>query len=336
MKVLIFIDSITCPDENHAYFANSFLDKGWGVYFGQINTLSIRNYRVYCDVAQVTEKVGIYQSLNIPLSHENVEDCDLVWMMSQPHPLIAKDVWQMLWMLSRHVPFVNSVESLIFLNNKNNLGLIVPPEHLLETYVSNQASDLIDIYTRRDEELWIAKPTNSSCGNDVFLLRPHDSNARVILQSMTGNIVRNPFNNQAVNDERQLGLQNHYFLLQAYCKEAAQGDKRVILAGGTTVAQFGRQMGPHDHRSNLRQGGKLVAVELTPAEENLCTEVARRFLANGVSYVGIDIAYPYILEFNIANPGGVSYIHEVTGIDFTPVVIDRVLAAMHISSHLRR
>ena len=232
MKVLILIDTIASPDENHSYFANSFLDKGWDVFFGHINTLTTCNYHVYCDVAQVKEKVEIYKSLSIPVSHEDGEDYDLVWMMSQPHPLIAKDLWQMLWMLSRRVPFVNSVESLIFLNNKNNLGLIVPPEHLLETYVSNQASDLMDIYMRRDKELWIAKPTNASCGNDVFLLRPNDSNARVILQSMTGNIVVNPFNNQAASDERQLGLQNRYCLLQAYCKEVVEGEKRVILAGG--------------------------------------------------------------------------------------------------------
>ncbi len=330
MKVLILIDTIASPDENHAYFANSFLEKGWDVFFGHINTLSTHNYLVYCDVASVTEKVQIYESLHTQVSHQDVEHYNLIWMMSQPHPLLAKDLWQILWMLSKRVSFVNSVEALVFLNNKNNLELIVPPEHLLETYVSNQADDLIDIYTCRDNELWVAKPTNASCGSDVYLLRPNDSNARVILQSMTGNIVTNPFNNKTVSDERQLGLQNHYCVLQAYCKEVTQGEKRVLLAGGTIVAQHGRQIGPYDHRSNLRQGGTLEAAELIPAEADLCARLAQRFFDYGVGYVGIDIAYPYILEFNIANPGGVSYIHEVTGIDYTPVVIERVLSAMGI------
>ena len=91
-------------------------------------------------------------------------------------------------------------------------------------------------------------------------------------------------------------------------------------------------MGPYDHRSNLRQGGKLIASELMSAEADLCAELAQRFFDFGVGYVGIDIAYPYVLEFNIANPGGVSYIHEITGIDYTPVVIDRVLSAMNIQT----
>ncbi len=331
MKVLMLIDSIANPDENHAYFANAFLGKGWDVFFGHINTLSTRNYHVSCDVAHITQRVGIYQSIDTQVSHKGIEDYDLIWTMCQPHPLLAKDIWQILWMLSKRVPFVNSVEALVFLNNKNNLGLIVPPEHLAENYVSNREADLMEIYTRRNDELWIAKPTNGSCGSDVYLLRPHDSNARVILQSMTGNIIANPFNHQTVSDERQLGLQNRYCVLQAYCKEVEEGEKRVLLAGGTVVAQHGRRLGSKDHRSNLRQGGKVDVSDLTPEETDLCSLLAQRFFDFGVGYVGIDISYPYVVEFNIANPGGVSYIDEVAGIDYTPVVIDRVLAAMNIS-----
>lgn len=332
MKVLILIDTIATPDQNHAYLANSFLDAGWEVFFGHINTLSTRTYHVYGDVALVTEKVRIYESLypSLKLSHQDLEAFNLAWVMTQPHPLLAKDIWQILWMLSKRVPFVNSIESLVFLNNKNNLGLVVPPEHLLETYVSNQAGRLVDVYGSRDDERWVVKPTNASSGSDVYLLRPGDSNVHVILQSMTGNVIINPLNNQTLSDERQLGLQNHYCLLQTYHKNARQNEKRVLLAGGTVITQIGRVMANAEHRANLNQGGALEAVDLTQEETSLCTTLAERFLEYGVRFVGLDLAYPYVLEFNIANPGAISHTHEVTGVNFAPLVIARVLSSLGI------
>jgi len=332
MKVLILLDTIATPDENHADFANSFLDKGWEVSFGHINTLSTHNYRVYGDVASPREKVRVYENLSglLPVSHQDLECYDLVWVMAYPHPGMSKDIWQILWMLSRRVPFANSVESLVFLNNKNVLGQIVPPEHLPETYISNRGSDLIALYERGGRERWIAKPTNASCGSSVYILRPDDSNARVILQSMTGNIIFNPLNNQTINDERQLGLQNQYGIIQAYCQEVKDREKRVIFAGGTVVGQVGRHMGGREHRANYAQGGTLHMAELTSEEAKLCTLLARRFHEYGVNFVGIDLAYPYVLEFNISNPGGLSEIRAFTGQDLTSLIIERILAALAI------
>lgn len=333
MKVLLLIDTIATPDQNHAYIANSFLDKGWDVYFGHINTLATRMYRVYGDVAQVTEEVQIYQSLSSRLqpSCQDLEVFDLAWVMTHPHPRLATDIWQLLWMLSRRVPFVNSPEALVFLNNKNNLGQLVPHEHLLETYVSNKAADLIEVYTQRDHEYWIAKPTNASSGSDVYLLRPGDSNAQVILQSLTGNVLINSLNKQPLSEERQLGLQNRYGVLQAYYKNVKLHEKRVLFAGGSVITQVGRQVSASEHRANCAQGGKLEEAHLTEAEASFCADLAQRFLEYGVRFVGIDLAYPYVLEFNIANPGGISHIHDITGINYAPLTIERVLASLGLA-----
>lgn len=327
MDVLILADSIHRIDWNQADFANCFLDKGINVFYGLINSLSTRNYSVYGDTVQVLAKVHHYGSVLDPVNAQCLEKYDLIWVMNQPHPALAKDIWQMLWMLSKRVPFVNSVEAMVFLNNKNNLGIIVPPQHLVESSVANEFGILWDLYTRRKEQNWVVKPTNSGCGEDVYLLQPGDSNARVILQSMTGNVMTRG----EITNATLIGLQNKYCILQKYIPQVAQGEKRVLLAGGEVIAQHGRKLAFGDHRSNLTHGGQLVQADLTVEEMRLCSYIASALCRYGVNFIGIDISYPYILEFNIVNPGGVYDILEVTGIDYNGIIIDRIFSSLGIT-----
>lgn len=325
MDVLILADSVHRIDWNQADFANCFLDKGMNVFYGLINSLSTRNYIVYGDTVQVLSKVHHYGSVPDPVKNQCIEGYDLIWVMNQPHPALAKDIWQILWMLSKRVPFVNSVEAMVFLNNKNNLGLIVPQHHLVENYAANEYGMLWDIYTSRKEQRWVAKPTNAGCGADVYILQPGDTNAQVILQSMTGNVTTST----EINNANIIGLQNKYCILQEYIPQVAEGEKRVIIAGGAVIAQHGRRLALEDHRSNLTHGGKLIRADLTPKEMQLCSHIASTLFQYGVNFIGIDMSYPYILEFNIINPGGVYDILEVTGIDYNDIIISRILSAIH-------
>lgn len=153
--------------------------------------------------------------------------------------------------------------------------------------------------------------------------QPGWRNARVILQSMTGNTGAST----AMIDVGSLGLLNRYCLLQKFIPNVLQGEKRVIIAGGKVVGQHGRRLPPGDHRSNLTQGGSLCEANLSAPEEELCSEIGNRLIRSGVGSIGIDLAFPYVLEFNIVNPGGIYEILELTGIDYTSVALDYILAS---------
>jgi glutathione synthase len=326
MKILILTDSFSRIDENHSTFANSFLDKGWEVFYGMVNSFSSKNYKVYCDVIQVISKVPRYGSVTSSATHQHVEDYDLIWMMSHPHPNLAKDIWQILWMLSKRVQFVNSVEAMVFLNNKNNLGLIVPPENQVEIYVSNEYTEILSHYDQSDRR-WIVKPTNSGCGADVYLLEPGDSNAHAILQSMTGNVSAI----KEIHDVNSVGLQNKYCLLQGYVSQVEKNEKRVIIAGGAVIAQYGRVSNSDDHRANISQGGNRVISDLSSEETNLCSQVAQSLRNYGANFAGLDIAYPYILEVNVINPGGIFGIYQMTGTNFSEKAIACILKSLRIA-----
>lgn len=321
MKVLILRNSVKNLDENNVLYSNAFRAKGNSVYFGLINNVSTKNYKVYSDVIECDKNLELNESLIGKLETTDLESFDLVWVMNQPHYSIANDVWQILWMLSKKIPFVNSIESINYLNNKNNLGLAVPLKNLPENYVNNSFEKLWGIYTQRKNEKWILKPTNSGCGADVFLLNPEGENARSLMQSMTGNTT-------AVNEisgDYLLGFQNKYSILQQYIPNISKGEKRVIIAGGEIIAFHGREIVGEDHRSNITQGGKLVNATLTEDEIEMCQVVGKELLKYGVNYIGLDICFPYILEFNIVNPGGMYDAFTVSGIDYSPDAIEHIL-----------
>jgi glutathione synthase len=273
---------------------------------------------------EVIDIVQIGASAEGSVRRLDMSSFDLVWVMNQPHPAIAREAWQLLWLLSQCVPFVNSLSGMLFANNKNALGAFVPAQNLVESYSSNEFLSLWELYCERRHLRWIVKPPNGGCGADVFLLEPDGNNAKAILQSMTGNTEASG----AVTDRSYLGFQNRYAVLQGFIPQVRAGEKRVVLAGGRVLTQHGRLPSSNDHRSNMTQGGTPVAADLDAREMELCGGIAQRLSAHGVNFVGVDLAYPYVLEFNIVNPGGLQRVQALTGVDHTPGAIDLILRAV--------
>ncbi len=53
-------------------------------------------------------------------------------------------------------------------------------------------------------------------------------------------------------------------------------------------------------------------------ETALVVAVARQLLEHGVRFVAVDLVYPWIVEFNLANPGGLETIERLTGENLAP------------------
>ncbi|MFD7169957.1 ATP-grasp domain-containing protein [Streptomyces violascens] len=98
------------------------------------------------------------------------------------------------------------------------------------------------------------------------------------------------------------GFQGRYCALQEFLPHTE--GKRVIIAAGRPVAQQAHHLAPDEHRGNTAHRARCTDTALTAAEHELCVRVAARLRAHGIRFAGIDLAYPYVFECNVINPGG--------------------------------
>ncbi|MCP3460757.1 RimK family alpha-L-glutamate ligase [Bradyrhizobium sp. CCGUVB23] len=324
MRLLILTNSLNCLGENDAPLGNAFRRSGCEVIFGEINAISADDYRYFTRGVLVPRNGQLYDPGSAAQGDRGAyffDECQLIWVMRQPQDCVARDIWQMLWLASQHTPFVNSIEGMTFLNTKHALGYVVPKENRPFSYTSNDFSLLWQRYRKNPDQSWVAKPPNAFCGQNVFLLHPNGPNVRAILQCLTGNTAA-----RHVFDYGIGGFKAEYAVLQQFIPEVAQGEKRVVVACGKAVAWHGRQLHPDDHRSNLTQGGKLIEVDLHSSEIELAELIGKKLMAHGINFIGIDMAYPYILEINIADPGGLYDAKLVSGVDHSDQVAELIIA----------
>jgi glutathione synthase len=326
-NALFLTDTFNNPDFNKVLFANEFIRRGYQVAFASVNSLATNQDEHLAEVVWPTAllREGLPLQGDRP-AVEPLAGFEIVWVMNQPHPAIANDVWQQLWSLGHKCSFVNSIEALTFLNNKNNLRHVVPQHWLPESWVSNNAGWLWNYVSAHADREFIAKPTNGGCGADVFRLTRDRVNGQAILQSLTGNEDTAHF----MRDPAVVGHQRRYCVVQEYVPRAREGVTRVLVAGGELITSYERRPLASDHRSG---GGELKRVDsLTAEEESMALEVADALQGCGVNFAGLDIVYPYLLELNLVNPGGIQNA-PVSRLDYlVGKVLDAILGAVRSPS----
>ncbi|MGY3473484.1 RimK family alpha-L-glutamate ligase [Bradyrhizobium ottawaense] len=338
MKLLILTGRPDSLGENEVPISNSFRRSGWDVIFGEIAAIGADDNRCFTRGVLVPASGEPYHLGSAAEGTRGtyfLNECQLVWVTSGPPRSVARDVWQILWSASQYTAFVNSIEGLAFLDTKHALSRIVPEENRAFSFTTNDFSQLWERYRRSPDQWWVAKPPGGYSGQNVFLLPPNAPNARVILQCLTGNAdAQSHFGGLAERD--LVGTQSHsgyglggfkaeYAILQQFIPEVAQCENRVIVACGKAVAWHGRK-GSEDHRSNIAQGARPIPVDLNSDEISLAELIGRKLMAHGINYVGLDMAYPYILEFNLVNPGGLYDAKLASGIDHSDEVTKLVLS----------
>ncbi len=215
---------------------------------------------------------------------------DLVWILGFGAREGFLDRMQMLKTLGQ-ARFVNTVDALVYLHGKFDLSEFGP-----QTYASADVDALMAIVAEGGR--WVAKPTAGSFGRDVFLLAAEDIHCRAVFEHLTG---------------RGAG---RYCLLQRYVEEAEHNEKRVLVAGGDIIGAYAKTGG------NLAAGAVARRTELDAGETSLVRRVIAHLGSRGARFAGIDLAAPYVLEANVANPGGLSTLEQLAGVDPTPAVVD--------------
>jgi glutathione synthase len=149
----------------------------------------------------------------------------------------------------------------------------------------------------------VLKPLAPRGGEHVFYLRRRQvSNLNQIIAAVT---------------------KEGYALAQEYLPEAEQGEKRLLLLNAEPI-RIGDRVAIYRRRpaGNGKSGASVRGrCDFGPVEARICDILRPRLLADGLTFVAVDIVGDRILELNVFTPGGLHAIAELYGADAATVVI---------------
>lgn len=300
---LMISDNDRLVDGNYLRFANGALAAGHRVWLCPMDSLSMTRGQItargHCLTAPLVAEDAMPGFTPVSL-----EEMDLVWVLSLGLRESFLDKAQLLYNLARQVRVINSVDAIMHLKSKYFLASRHNAFQHPETWASTSPHELFDVITEQGGK-FVAKPPASSFGRDVYVLAADTPNVHVILESMCG------------PDE------DRYVILQRYVDEIANGEKRVLIAGGEPVGAYLREA-TRDHRTNVHQGSLTSPCELSAEEAEYCRRIGGFLQSLGACYAGIDLVYPWVIEFNVINPGGITTIESLTGEDVSKAVLERL------------
>ncbi len=156
----------------------------------------------------------------------------------------------------------------------------------------------------------VVKPLYGNAGSAVFKIGADGSNLAALTE-LFGEVWREPF------------------MVQAFLKEVAAGDKRIVLVDGVVAGAINRLPGKGEIRSNLAAGGRAEASELTPEEQEICAALGPELKARGLLFVGIDvIGGKWLTEINVTSPTGIVAIDAYNGTDTGAMIWDAIDARL--------
>lgn len=156
----------------------------------------------------------------------------------------------------------------------------------------------------------VVKPLYGNAGSAVFKIGADGSNLAALTE-LFGEVWREPF------------------MVQAFLKEVAAGDKRIVLVDGVVAGAINRLPGKGEIRSNLAAGGRAEASVLTPEEQEICEALGPELKARGLLFVGIDvIGGKWLTEINVTSPTGIVAIDAYNCSDTGAMIWDAVAARL--------
>jgi glutathione synthase len=152
----------------------------------------------------------------------------------------------------------------------------------------------------------VIKPLHGNAGSAVMYVGEDGKNIAALTE-LFGEVWREPF------------------MVQAFLKDVAGGDKRIVLVDGEVAGAINRIPGKGEIRSNLAAGGHAEATTLTDKEREICAAMGPMLKEKGLIFVGIDvIGGQYLTEINVTSPTGIVAIDHFNGTDTPKMIWDAV------------
>lgn len=154
----------------------------------------------------------------------------------------------------------------------------------------------------------VIKPLQGSGGQGVF----------VINESTGSNL------NQII----EASVRDGYAIVQEYLPKASEGDLRLLTLNGRPLkvdgvyACFKRYNDTGDARSNITAGGKVKMASPDDDALALAEAAGPKLVRDGMYFAGLDIVGNKMMEINVDTPGGINMAEDLTGKDFSGVIIE--------------
>ena len=168
----------------------------------------------------------------------------------------------------------------------------------------------VKAFQQRHGEI-VVKPLHGNAGSAVIHIADDGKNLSAIAE-LFGQVWREPF------------------MAQAFIREVAGGDKRIVLVDGEVAGAINRIPGKGEIRSNLAAGGSAQATILSESEQQICDALAPELKKRGLIFVGIDvIGGKWLTEINVTSPTGIVTMDAFNGTDTPGLIWDAILARLN-------
>jgi glutathione synthase/RimK-type ligase-like ATP-grasp enzyme len=194
--------------------------------------------------------------------------------------------------------FVNAPAAMSRLHSKDKWLTHAP-----ETHVSEDPDVLIEIAMR--EGSWVLKPNVGSFGRHVIRV----SSSQDIIELVDAHPGK--------------------WLLQRYLPEIMEGEYRTLITAGEIIGTYLRKPSNGFH-ANLNQSADLSAAQLPASHWPIVTRVLKELEAHRIRFAAVDTCGGYLMEVNVANPGGMATLDLLYGGQSADRVVASLLNAILI------
>ncbi len=222
---------------------------------------------------------------------------DLIWSLGFGPSKSFFDRLQILHLLDQN-KLMNHAQTYAWAHGKSAWLEFAPP-----SLVSN-SPDRLAAFMQITNAEWVLKPAGGSFGENVQRVTSaaqiHD-----VMESRSG-----------------------YWVLQQFIPQISQGETRTLVCGDQIIGSYLRVPGD-DLRANLAQSGQARETQLDNQTRDLITKIHQKLINTGIGFAAIDTVGGYVMEVNVANPGGVATLAEVYGSSFAASANKRLLAGIN-------
>jgi glutathione synthase len=176
------------------------------------------------------------------------------------------------------------------------------PQFIVPTLVTRDAARIRRFHAEQGDI--IIKPLDGMGGMGVFRVGPDGMNLGSIIETLGHNGARS-------------------LMVQQYIPAIREGDKRVLLIGGSAVPfALARVPQAGEVRGNLAAGGSGRAQPLSERDTQIAQALAPVLWQRGLLLVGLDVIGDYLTEVNVTSPTCFREITAQTGFNVAGMFVD--------------
>ena len=181
----------------------------------------------------------------------------------------------------------------------------LPSQIKPDSLITRDKEEILQFFQDHKNKM-ILKPLEGSGGRGVYLIDKNEKNLNQIIENLTA---------------------KGYIIAQQYLPAAKEGDVRVLLLNGKILEKDGkygiikRVSGEGEFRSNISQGAKPEASELTEHIQKIVDVIGPKLKRDGHFFVGLDVVKDKLIEINVLSPGGLDGLFKIGVENFSDVIV---------------